>query len=108
MDELMPADAYSLFQSITDTFSGRDGVCLGKMLKAEALQVGGKSFAYPTDDAIVFKLPKADVDALEAHGTGERLVVGKRTMKEWIVVPAGHKDLCLQLAETAYRFVGKT
>lgn len=101
------ADAQALFRSIADAFIEREGVGLGKMLKAEALQVGGKSFAYPTDDAIVFKLPKADVDALEADGKGERLVVGKRTMKEWVVVPASDRNLCLRLADNAYRFVGK-
>lgn len=100
-------DAETLFRSIIDVFVEREGVGLGKMLKAEALQVGGKSFAYPTDDAIVFKLPEAEVDALETDGSGRRLVVGKRVMKEWVAVPASNRDLCRQLAERAYRFVGK-
>lgn len=55
--------------------------------------------------AIVFKLSKADVDALDADGSGERLVVGKRVMKEWAVVPANQQDLCRKLTERAYRFV---
>lgn len=95
----------TLFRSIADSFLAQEGVSLGKMLKAEALKVGGKSFAYPTDDAIVFKLPKAEVDALEADGRAKRLVVGKRALKEWAVVPASQRDLCLELAEKAYRFV---
>lgn len=101
------ADAHSVFRSIADTFSARSDVRLGRMLKAESLQVGGRSFAYPTDGAIVFKLPKSQVDALQDDGHGVRLVVGKREMKEWVAIPASDKDLCEQMAELACQFVSK-
>ncbi|MDX8346479.1 hypothetical protein SLH49_00625 [Cognatiyoonia sp. IB215446] len=100
-------DANALFQSIVETFSSHQDVSIGKMLKAEALQVGGKSFAYPTEDAIVFKLPKSTVDELQDEGLAVRLVVGKREMKEWVVVSASEEDICKRLAEQSYQFVGK-
>ena len=98
-------DAHALFQSIVATFRSDPHVGLGKMLKAEALQVSGKSFAYPMDDAIVFKLPKSEVDALEAEGRGARLVVGKRTMKEWVIIPASDGETCQKMARAAYSFL---
>ena len=75
------------------------------MLKAEALQIGGKSFAYLADEGLVLKLAPDRVSDLEAEGCGERLQVGKRTMKGWLVSGHDQAHAWPQFAEEAYHFV---
>ncbi|HEX2054089.1 MAG TPA: hypothetical protein VHJ78_10245 [Actinomycetota bacterium] len=50
--------------------------------------IGGKVFAYTRGADLVLKLPSARIDELESEGVGTRLVMGKRRMSEWAVVPA--------------------
>lgn len=101
------AKAVSIFNTLVAAFDDRVNVDVGKMLNAQSLRVNGKSFAYASKEALVFKLPKSDVAELVEREQGTRLVVGKRIMSEWVVVPATHHDLCTTLTEKAYRFVGK-
>ena len=98
-------EAGAAFEDLVRAFRNRPDVDLGKMLKAQALRAGGKSFAYPSEAGLVFKLPKAVVDDLEATGLGSRLVVGKRVMSEWITVPVAEAGMYGALAEQAYGFV---
>lgn len=94
------------FAELVERFTGRPGVDLGRMLKSEALRIGGKSFVYPADTGLVFKLPKTIVADLEAKGAGARLVVGKRVMAEWVTVPLTGAGMYQALAEQAHDFVG--
>lgn len=50
------------------------------------LKVDGKVFAMTVKGALVVKLPSAEIDAAVASGRGERLSMGSRVMKEWLVV----------------------
>jgi hypothetical protein len=50
------------------------------------LRVRGKVFAMLVDDALAVKLPAAEVEAAVASEAGERLVLGRRRMKEWLCV----------------------
>ncbi|MBO6637085.1 MAG: MmcQ/YjbR family DNA-binding protein [Roseitalea sp.] len=95
-----------LFAELVSAFAETPGVGLKKMLKSEALQIHGKSFAYPSPEGLVLKLPVENVDALEQAGKGNRLVVGKRTMREWIVLDGVDATQMKELAEAAYRFTG--
>lgn len=99
-------DGAQAFAALRARFLQRPGVDLGRMLKSEAMRVGGKSFVYPTETGLVFKLPKAVVTDLEATGAGTRLVVGKRVMSEWVIVPLAGAAIYDRLAEQAYEFVG--
>jgi len=49
-------------------------------------RVDGKIFAMRVGGALAVKLPKTEVDAAVAEGRGERLRMGGRVMKEWLVV----------------------
>jgi hypothetical protein len=51
-----------------------------------SLLVGKQVFAYSTASGIVLKLPAARVTALVEAGRGAPLVMGARTMKEWVVL----------------------
>lgn len=72
------------------------------------LKVAGKIFAMSSNDQVVFKLPKATVDAMVAQGDGERFDPRRdgRLMTEWVVVDPEHVDL-VELAEAACTFVGR-
>lgn len=72
---------------------------------ANGYTVDGKIFAMSVRGALVVKLPKSEVDDAVAAGCGERLRMGGREMKEWLVVarpPSTWKDL----VKRARRFVG--
>lgn len=53
---------------------------------ANGYKVDGKIFAMSVGGALVVKLPKGEIDAAIAAGHGERLAMGGRVMKEWLVV----------------------
>lgn len=68
-------------------------------------KVDGKVFAMRVDGALVVKLPQREIAAAIAEGRGERLTMGGRAMKEWLVVkspPARWRAI----AERARAFVG--
>jgi hypothetical protein len=53
---------------------------------ANGLKVDGKIFAMWVRGALVVKLAPNEIDAAVAAERGERLAMGKRVMKEWLVV----------------------
>ena len=69
------------------------------------LTVAGKVFAFTNKSGMVVKLPAPRIEALIAAGQALPLVMGKRTMKEWAVVPPG-KASWPQIAGQAREFVG--
>lgn len=97
--------AQSTFLQVKAQFAGQAFIDTGKMLHAPALRVKSKSFAFATRGVLVLKLPRERIDALELGGHGQRMVMGKRAMKEWIAIPASDRDLCLALAHEACAFV---
>jgi hypothetical protein len=56
---------------------------------ANGFKVDGKVFAMWVRGSLVVKLSQSEIDAAVAAGRGERLAMGKRVMKEWLVV---HED----------------
>jgi hypothetical protein len=48
--------------------------------------VGKKVFAFTRTEGVAMKLPKGKIDELAARKEISPLVIGKRTMKEWIVL----------------------
>ena len=62
------------------------GVVVKRKLTSANFTVRKKVFAFTSRDGVVLKLPPETVKRLLEAGTASRLVMGKRTMKEWIVI----------------------
>ena len=70
-------------------------------------RVGGKVFAYTRDDDVVIKLPGEQVKTLINQKKAVPLVMGKKEMKEWVVIrhsrpSAFKKDRALFRAAAAF------
>ncbi|MBB3036996.1 TfoX/Sxy family protein [Hoyosella altamirensis] len=101
-----------LLDEIAHDFQDDHDVTLGTMFRSPGLRVEGKVFAFlGSNGELIVKLPKARAAELVDEGTAEAVVMGKRTMREWIVLPAEGDSastlaLWRDLAYEAYRFVG--
>src|SRR5215467_6810136 len=62
------------------------GVVIGKKFNSVNFTVGKKVFAFTKDGGVVLKLPPETVKTLVKAKTASLLVMGKRTMKEWVVI----------------------
>ena len=58
----------------------------------------------PRDQNVILKIPAHDIAALVETGTAQPLVMGKRTMREWVIVedPLAAATLKLLRASLAY------
>ncbi|TDC42198.1 MmcQ/YjbR family DNA-binding protein [Actinomadura sp. KC345] len=57
--------------------------------RSPGLRVGGKVFAFlGFDGELIVKLPSDRANAFVDAGTAEKVVMGERTMREWIAFPA--------------------
>ena len=70
--------------------------------------VGKKVFAFMRNDGVAMKLPKEKIRELIENRNASPLVMGKRTMKEWVVIEhidpnAYRKDI--ELFKEAIAFV---
>lgn len=70
-----------------------------------SFDVGGKVFAFTRPGGMAMKLPEARISGLVKKGSAVHLVMGKRTMREWVVVPADDTAALLQLLKEAAGFV---
>lgn len=66
-----------------------------------SFDVGGKVFAFTRPSGMAMKLPEARIDGLVEKNKAVHLVMGKRTMREWAVVPADDAALLPLLKEAA-------
>jgi hypothetical protein len=71
------------------------------------LRVGGKVFAFTIRGRLVLKLPPARCAALVDAGRAEWLVMGARTMTEWVTLPLPERvsKPVVALARAALDFV---
>jgi len=60
------------------------GVVVGRKFKSVNFTVRKKVFAFTKDGGVVLKLPPETVKALLKTRSASLLVMGKRTMKEWV------------------------
>lgn len=60
------------------------------------------SFAYPLAQSLVFKPQKDEVTRLVDSQQGQRLIVGNRETKEWIVVTSTQNGFNEKHAENAF------
>jgi TfoX/Sxy family transcriptional regulator of competence genes len=78
-----------LLDRIADDFSDQPEVAMGTMFGSPGLRVGGKVFAFlGFDGELIVKVPRERVRELVDAGTAEQVTMGKRTMREWVEVPA--------------------
>src|ERR1700752_772223 len=61
-------------------------VVVGKKFNSFNFTVRKKVFAFTKDGGVVLKLPPEKAKALLKARTASLLVMGKRTMKEWVVI----------------------
>ena len=99
------ADATDLFAEIVASYRYDSAIGLGKMMRAEGLQVHGKVFAFLSGETLVLKLPEETVTSLIDAGQARTYVVGKRTMREWAEIPITEAASWADLAEQARTFV---
>jgi hypothetical protein len=93
------------FDALAEALAPR-GVVVSKMFGMPSLQVKGKAIAGLWGDALVVKLPPADVRAtMKLKGVGLFDPMGGRPMKEWVVVPRTHARRWPDLAEIALAYV---
>jgi hypothetical protein len=103
-------DVVGRFDDLISAFIGRDGVAPGASpgFGNGSLRVDGRIFAMLVRGRLVVKLPAARVSELVEAGEGIHFDANKGTpMKEWLTLdPASGLDWT-QIADEAYRFVGR-
>lgn len=90
-DQLRPSShEYSAFmETLALRFADDPTVERGTMFRSPGLRVGGKIFVFlGHDDQLIVKIPRHRAEACVAAGEAEPVSIGKRTMKEWVAVPA--------------------
>ena len=64
-------------------------VTVGTMFRSPGLRTNGTIVAFlGYADTLIVKLPRDRAAALIAAGTAEPVTMGKRTMREWVAIPA--------------------
>jgi hypothetical protein len=100
-----------LLEDIARGFADDPEVTIGTMFRSPGLRVGGKIFAFlGTHGDLIIKLPNDRAAQLVDDGTAERVVMGKRTMREWVELSAGADrastlGLWRTLAKEAHHYV---
>jgi hypothetical protein len=101
-----PRDLDPAFVKVMSSFASDPTVTVGGKFGSTSLARAGKVFVLLMRGELVAKLPAARVDAIVAAEEGTRMVMGKRTMKEWVVVPTDGRARWLPLAREAHAYVG--
>lgn len=69
------------------------------------LRVGGKMFVFSSKGRLIVKLPQWRVAALIADGRGQPCEMGRRTMREWVVIGPEWQSEWLSIARESRNFV---
>lgn len=77
---------HDLTDTIVSLFADMPEVNVGKHLSNINFTIGKKVFAFLKQDSLVLKLPEACAQKLIAERRAVPLVMGKRVMKEWVVI----------------------
>ena len=111
MPEARAVPNRDLLEDIASGFDDDPEVTIGTMFRSPGLRVGGEIFAFlGTDGELIVKLPSARAVQLVEDGTADRIVMGKRTMREWVELSAATDDastlaLWMDLAKEAHHYV---
>jgi hypothetical protein len=100
-----------LLEQVAEDYQGDPDVAMGTMFRSPGLRVGGKIFAFLGHRGeLIVKLPSDRVGDFVEAGAAEKVVMGKRTMREWISFPlqddrAATLVLWREVAREAHRYV---
>lgn len=77
-----------------------------RALVGQGYAVGGRLFAFVgTVGMLIVKLPTARIDDHEGAGTGERVAMGGRVMREWVgIADAADQGVWVEAVAEAYAF----
>lgn len=98
-------EVQELLHEIARALQDDGPVAVGTMFRSPALRTGKKVVAFlgsRSGDSLILKLPRARAAALMEDGTAGPVTIGKRTMREWIEVPAGADIDATRTAWTAF------
>lgn len=96
------ATAQELYDDLVTEHLTRPEVSMGRMLHAEGLRAGGRTYAFFAKDRVMLKLPAARAGELVADGTAQPVHMGRRRMREWIALTVPDEPLWrLLLTEAA-------
>jgi len=89
----VPVDAYAAgvaaLYDLVSELPARPPVTQGRMFNGDGLRVRGRMFAFiGRNGDLVVKLPEPRVRQLVDQNTGAAVVMGTRTMREWVRFPA--------------------
>lgn len=83
-------EALDLLSEIAETLQADAPVSVGTMFRSPGLRTGKKIVAFlGFSDVLIVKLPRARAADLLEQGLAGPVTMGKRTMREWVEVPAG-------------------
>jgi hypothetical protein len=100
------ADADAAFATLADRFAAEPDVEPGTGFgSAPGLRAGGKVFVMLPHGELVVKLPAERCAAMVDAGAGRLFVVGRRTMREWVVVGGVDPEAWAALADEALAYV---
>jgi hypothetical protein len=88
-------------QEVSSTVSGG----MKRFGASGELRAGGKMFAFSSKGRLIVKLPQLEVAAFIADGRGQHCVMGRRTMREWVVVGPEWESEWLSIAMKSKNFV---
>ena len=82
-------DRTELLEEIAAALRPDGPVEIRTMFRSPGIRIGGKIVAFfGHDDRFIVKVPRARAEELIASGAAEPVTMGKRTMREWIAIPA--------------------
>lgn len=93
------------FETLVQSYKGQSNITSGKMFASHGLKVKGKIFAMLYKGELVVKLPAERADLLVSARKGEYFRLGKRVMKEWIVLHTPPGAEWRKIADEARQFV---
>ena len=77
------------------------------MMGHASFEIDGRVYCFVTrDGGLAMKLPEPRIAPLLASGDAELLIMGNRTMREWLVVPESGSATTLKLLRDAKAYVG--
>ena len=105
-DAAAVARAHEMFDPTAAGYLTRPGVDIGPMFGSEGLRIRGRVFAFVGHrGSLVVKVPAERATALEAAGEAERMVIGGRTLREWVVLAPDRAELWPAVTAEAFAYV---
>jgi hypothetical protein len=78
-----------LLREIADRLDHTGPLSIGTMFRSPGIRAGDKIVAFlGREDRLIVKLPRDRATSLIARGVAREVTMGRRTMREWIAVPA--------------------